>query len=101
MSKHYSCLAMVSLLGALSATVHAQAPCDQRGKVVDELHQNFHEVQVGTKLMPGGQLLELFVSPAGTWTMLMSLPTGKSCLIAAGGTFSGGTQTASAPDLGA
>jgi len=97
MLTRYLCLAIGALLSVASATANAQVACNQRDKVVDTPHQGFHEVQVGAGLMPGGQLVEIFASPAGTWTILMSLPTGKSCLIAAGENWNGKTGASFVP----
>jgi len=75
------------LLAALAAPALAQVrvPCAERAKVVGTLHKDFNETQRGSGLTPAGQLLELFASDKGTWTLLLSLPTGKSCMIATGG----------------
>lgn len=63
----------------------AQAPiCGPRGVVLQQLEQQFGEVPAGRGLTSEGAVLELLVSPAGTWTLLMSLPNGLSCLAAAG-----------------
>ena len=85
MRRAYAFLAAGIALATLSAPSQAQAPCDQRAKIVNILLQQFDETQVGSGLTPNGQMLELFASAArGSWTILLSLPTGKSCLIATG-----------------
>jgi hypothetical protein len=86
MMKAYAFLAAGILLTALSAPAYAQVsvPCGERERVVNGLQHKFGESQVGFGLTPGGQLLEIFASDKGTWTLLLSLPTGKSCMIANG-----------------
>jgi hypothetical protein len=39
---------------------------------------------VGIGLAQPGQVLEVFASSNGSWTMVMTMPDGKACLIAAG-----------------
>lgn len=78
-------LAAGIVLTGLSAPAQAQAPCDQRAKIVSVLLQQFDESQVASGITPNGELLEVFASPVrGSWTILLSMPTGKSCLIATG-----------------
>jgi hypothetical protein len=77
-------LAAGIVLATLSTPSQAQAPCDQRARIVSILLQQFEEVQVGSGITPTGQLLELFASSNGSWTILLSAPTGKSCMIATG-----------------
>ena len=85
MRKGYTFLAAGIALAALSTPTRAQAPCEQRAKIVSILLQQFEEMQVGSGITPNGQLLELFASPTrGSWTILLSMPTGKSCMIATG-----------------
>jgi hypothetical protein len=35
-------------------------------------------------MLGNGNIVELFTSEKGSWTLLLTLPTGVSCLIAAG-----------------
>ncbi|HYB55755.1 MAG TPA: hypothetical protein VEK12_06250 [Alphaproteobacteria bacterium] len=86
MTKAYALLSAGILLTALSVPAHAQVrvPCAERAQVVDALQHDFAETQVASGLTPAGQLLEIFASDKGTWTVILSLPTGKSCMIANG-----------------
>ena len=84
MWRGYTFLAAGIALAALSTPTRAQAPCEQRAKIVSALLQQFEEVPVGAGITPNGQLLELFASPKGSWTMLLSHPSGRSCMIATG-----------------
>lgn len=70
--------------------VAAQAPiCAPRGVVLQQLKQQFGEVPAGRGVTSEGAILELLVSPVGTWTLLMSLPNGLSCFAAAGDSWEG------------
>jgi hypothetical protein len=39
---------------------------------------------LNARLAQPGQVLEVFASSNGSWTMVMTMPNGKACLIAAG-----------------
>ena len=59
--------------------------CDERNSVVGELTQNFHEKPVAQGLQGNGTLLEVFASKdTGSWTILITLPNGMSCLTLVG-----------------
>ncbi len=59
-------------------------PCGPRQNVIARLMDQFGEKPVQRGLASNGTILELLVSEAGTWTMLISLPNGHSCFGAAG-----------------
>ena len=84
MRRAYTVFAAGIVLAALCTPTRAQAPCERRAKIVNVLLQQFEETQVGSGITPNGQLLELFASPKGTWTLLLSHPSGRSCMIATG-----------------
>jgi len=95
-------LAAGLMIASLPAIVQAepqqqQIPCDQRNKIVNVLAHQFSEQQVGSGLTPGGQVLEVFASRKGSWTILLTLPSGRSCMIATGEDWDGHGQLASAP----
>ena len=58
--------------------------CYDRKVAVERLKAKHDEVFVSSGLTANGQLLEIFVSPAGTWTVLLSYPVGISCIFASG-----------------
>ena len=66
-------------------TVAASAPCAPRPAVVDQLATGYGERQVGLGLVQNGWVMELWAGPSGNWTLLATLPTGISCVVAAGG----------------
>ena len=81
-------LASCAILGALFATAStsasAQTSCGPREQLVKILADQYKEDPVGIGLAQPGQVLEVFASSAGTWTMVMTMPDGKACMIAAG-----------------
>ncbi len=59
--------------------------CVPREEAALQLEEKFEEKVIGRGLTPNGQaMFEVFVSEAGTWTVLASDPNGRSCVIAAG-----------------
>lgn len=80
-------LAAVSVVLAslvLSSAVEARIACNSRAEVVKVLAEQFGEVPVASGITQSGQLMEVFASAQGTWTLILSLPRGQSCMIANG-----------------
>lgn len=62
--------------------------CDKRDSVVNELSGQFNERPVAVGLQGNGTLLEVFASKeTGSWTVLITLPTGVTCMTLAGDGF--------------
>lgn len=63
---------------------HAMGMCGLRADFIRTLADQYQET--GKALGIAGQvnLVEVFASKAGTWTILVTTPEGKSCIIAAG-----------------
>jgi hypothetical protein len=57
--------------------------CAERQAIVAQL-ANYREEAEAIGLNKDGTLLEVFVSPQGTWTVLLSSPQGQSCIAAIG-----------------
>ena len=67
------------------AVSHAQfAMCGERAAIIDQLKTKYQETRQAVGLIADNGAAELYVSEKGTWTMLMTLASGKSCIIAAG-----------------
>ena len=81
-------LAVLPILGCsllvAPSLANAQASCGPRDQLVKLLADRYKEDPVGIGLAQPGEVLEVFASQAGTWSMVMTMPDGKSCLIAAG-----------------
>jgi len=80
-------------IGALLlATQHAfaQAPqnCAPRATVLKQLAQRYGETRQSIGLGGNDALVELFASrDTGTWTITVTLPSGTTCIVAAGDAF--------------
>jgi hypothetical protein len=57
--------------------------CAERATIVAKL-VGYREEPEAIGLNNDGTLLEVFVSPQGTWTVLVSSPQGQSCIAAVG-----------------
>ncbi|MEE1612043.1 hypothetical protein [Microvirga sp. CF3016] len=66
------------------APASAQTSCGPREQLVKLLADQYKEDPVGMGLAQPGQVLEVFASSNGSWTMVMTMPDGKACMIAAG-----------------
>lgn len=80
-------LALLALLLPLNAAAQQQSQpsCAKRSEIVKHLGGNFHEQPVAIGLSDNGSLLEVLASEDGkTWSLLFSMPTGISCLMATG-----------------
>jgi hypothetical protein len=59
--------------------------CLERDKLVEALDGKYSEKPIAAGLDNAGKLLEVFATGDGaTWTMIMTAPGGKSCIVAAG-----------------
>lgn len=76
-------LAAVAAL-AVSSPAHGQSLCGDRERIASSLESQFAEKPVSFGLTESGGVFEVFVSPAGSWTILVTVPGGKSCYLASG-----------------
>ncbi len=71
------------LLSAQSA--NAQQVCAPHEKAALQLEEKFDEQVIGRGLTPNGKaMFELFVGESGSWTVLVSDPSGRSCVVVSG-----------------
>ena len=62
-----------------------QLVCAQHDQVVKWLLKDYAEVPISIGLSSSGAVLEVFASPGGdTWTIVVTMPNGTSCLVANG-----------------
>ncbi|AWI84601.1 hypothetical protein CEW88_04865 [Alloyangia pacifica] len=84
----------LSLTAALAQEFEACAP---RGTMVEMLSEVFGEEPRAIGLTGDERMMELFVSEAGTWTILLTTATGISCPISEGSSFERRTPPGSGP----
>lgn len=67
------------------APAAAQSPqCGARDALIDRLATKYDEHPVSAGVTATGSLLEVLASTAGTWTILVTVPGGPTCLVSAG-----------------
>jgi len=86
MAKYLTTAAIALLIGwtIFPPVVQAQAICGDHSEVVSKLEKGHSETPVSMGLASNGAVIEVFASDKGTFTIIMTLPTGMSCLMAAG-----------------
>lgn len=83
-------IALIAAAGVLPllaspAAAQAQQVCVMRDAAAERLEKQFGERVQGRGLANAGQaMFELFVGEKGSWTMVVSDPKGRSCVIASG-----------------
>jgi hypothetical protein len=76
--------AAAGILAPVGALAQQQA-CGSRQPIVDRLETKYGETRQSMGLNHNNGIVEVFASAeTGTWTILITMPTGQSCLIAAG-----------------
>lgn len=68
----------------LSVEAQAQGMCGKRADMVKALNDKYSEFGKAIAIAGQVNLVEVFASKAGTWTILITTPEGKTCIIAAG-----------------
>ncbi len=58
--------------------------CTKRTSMVKALSKKYEEQRRGMGIASKAGVMEFYVSEKGTWTMLMTMPNGMSCILAAG-----------------
>ena len=79
----FASLAALTLV-AQSDSADAKTVCKTRAEMIKILSRKFNEHQRSFGLQNDRRILELYASADGTWTAILSMPNGKSCVVAAG-----------------
>ena len=80
-------LAVLTLSLSAAAAAEAAAPqphCGARAEILAHLAERYEEKPQALGLLADGGLLEVVVSPKGSWTIIISYPKGPSCVMAIG-----------------
>ena len=83
-------LALTALLAAmvaaypLPADSQAVANCANRSQVIDFLAKQYSEKAAAVGLINQQAVMELYASDNGTWTLVVTDVSGRSCVILAG-----------------
>ena len=75
----------ISLLVAAAGPTYGQANCGTRDDLLRILRVSYAEVPIAKGVTEDGKLVELLTNETGwSWSILVTTPAGKSCLIADG-----------------
>ena len=78
-------LATSLLFGATEPVSAQTTACAAHADIVKQLSAQHSEAPVGIGLASNGGIVQIFSSKDGaTWTIVMTMPSGVSCLMAAG-----------------
>jgi len=86
-------LAAILMPAGISVSAEAQdsVPCKDRSALTEELKTDHAEKPIGLGVTNAGTVIELWNSPDGaTWTLLLTMPNGTSCIVSAGNAWMAG-----------
>ena len=76
---------MATAAAAIAFTIPASAgPCAEREAITKKLAESYHETRQAIGLAGEAQVVEVYSSASGTWTLLVTDTKGRTCVIAAG-----------------
>lgn len=76
--------ALAAFLWAPPVAAQPGTPCAGRAEFIKHLNTRYNEFPVAMGLTVNGGLLEVAVSPAGSWTIIVTMPNGIACGVASG-----------------
>ncbi len=84
--KRFACMAAALFVATASLPAAAQQQrCTKRPEIVRHLAMKFSETPIAIGLSGSGGIIEVLSSEkGGSWTIIITMPDGTSCLIAAG-----------------
>lgn len=62
----------------------ADTLCGTRDSVLKQLAAEYQEAPVGIGLASNGAVVELLTASSGTWTLIVTMPKGSTCLMGTG-----------------
>ncbi len=78
-------VAAFTMFVARPAVAQQQPACTDRTDVVDHLSQRYSEKPVAMGMANNGGVIEILASKSGvSWTIILTMPNGMTCMIAAG-----------------
>jgi hypothetical protein len=76
---------LIITIGASGGAMANTLACGDRGDIVGHLTNKYQESHQASGLQSESKMIELWTSSAtGSWTILVTEPTGKTCIAAAG-----------------
>jgi len=68
----------------LAGASHAQSVCGERSRMVEYIFNEYQEEPTSLGITSSGNVVELFTSSEGSWTILVTYPDGRTCLVGSG-----------------
>ncbi len=81
--RHAKWAAVMAVLFLPGASL-AQPHCGERQSLLDALARDHDEVPTALGLAATGQVVEVLSAPSGSWSIIVSQPNGRACLMGAG-----------------
>lgn len=78
------CAVLCLFMALWTAGAFAQENCGPRKDIVKMIYGKYHEAIRGAGTINDKAVAEFFISEAGTWTLLVTVPDGTTCIVAAG-----------------
>lgn len=78
------CATSLAMSLAASTNIHAAPLCGTHEQITSTLATKYDEKPMHRGLTPQGTMVEVFTSHNGTFTVVVTMPTGQSCLVSAG-----------------
>ena len=70
---------------SLCSDAVGQSRCNLRARLIEQLAERYREAPIALGVDSGGSLIEVLAAADGsTWTIVVTSPQGRSCMVAAG-----------------
>jgi hypothetical protein len=80
-----SAFALTAAAGSEAVATNNDHSCSTRANVLSHLATKYSEAPVAVGLAENGGVIEVLTSTeGGTWTIIVTMPDGTSCMVAAG-----------------
>lgn len=90
-------LACAFTIAAASGASAQGGLCGQRDQIVSQLKSVHGESRQAVGLQQNSRVMETYANPeTGSWTIIVSMPTGVACLVAAGEAFQANAEAGEA-----
>lgn len=84
----FTAAAAIYLATTTQVAAQAQRNCGPRATVIERLASSYGETRQSVGIGSNNAMVEVFSSDeTGSWTILVTMPTGLSCLVASGQSF--------------
>lgn len=72
------------LLILVPSAAWGQLACSERGEVVRSIERDLKQHRHALGVTASGNVVEVYRTHTGAWTMLLNLPDGRACLLGTG-----------------